>query len=409
MAAGATMYDSLQGGIQPSMASGQPESNRGSFVEDLWSSVCSPQALHAQVLQNLHDAVIVTDQAGRIKLWNRGAEAIYGYSADEAVGQHIGLVYLPEDVPLRESLIIEPLLAKGEHELEFRARHRSGARLVVNLSLSLLRDDSGNPIGIIGVSTDITARRRLDEQLQRHQAELAHVARLATLGEMATGLAHELNQPLAAIVNYTGGCAARLRSGTWSPDELLAAIEEAGRQAERAGEILRRVRNFVRKDQPRRTPLSVNEAVAEALRFVAGETRDRAVRVSMRPAEPPPWTVADHIQIEQVLLNLIRNGFEAMESVAAARRELAVEVRTGDRTVEVAVNDTGVGLPPGPSEQVFTAFYTTKPQGLGMGLSISRSIIEAHGGRLWAVPRPEGGTSFRFVLPAFVRNSDDPD
>ncbi len=234
---------------------------------------------------------------------------------------------------------------------------------------------------------------------RRHLAELAHVARLSTLGEMASGFAHELNQPLTGILTHAQGCLHRLRRGACAPEQLTEALERVAAQAERAGAVIRRLRHFVRRREPHRSTLDLNELVREVLGLADNEVRRCEARVRLELDEELPPVLADRIQIEQVLLNLVRNALEAMDDVPAAARALTIRARVAGAEVEVAVRDTGPGLAPGAVPLLFTPFFTTKPHGMGLGLSISRSIVEAHEGRLEARPGDGPGATFCFTLP----------
>lgn len=250
------------------------------------------------------------------------------------------------------------------------------------------------------IATDITERKRMEEAALRHQERLEQTSRLITMGEMASTLAHELNQPLSAIANYCMGCVNRLASGEYRHEDILTAMRKASAQAERAGKIIRRMREFVKKSEPNRVPVSLAEIFDEAVGFAEIEARKAgvAIRVDM-PADLPP-VFADKILIEQVVLNLVKNGIEAMQQTPSTGRELIVAARRdGTRTVEVTVADRGHGIDAANAEQLFTPFYTTKPEGMGMGLNICRSIIEYHDGRLWVRPNPGGGSVFGFTLP----------
>jgi two-component system sensor histidine kinase TtrS len=264
----------------------------------------------------------------------------------------------------------------------------------------MLRDGRGRPQYAIVMIDDITDRRRAEEDARQRQEELAHVLRVTTLNQMASGLAHEINQPLAAIVSYAKGCVHWLQSGRGVAAELIATQQEIAAEALRAGEVIRRLRQFVRKEPPRREWLDLNDLVRGAVRLVQADAREHgiAVRLDMSVGLPPVHV--DRVQIEQVILNLVRNGLEAMEGGDAEHRELLVRTSmAGDEALEVAVCDSGVGLSADLVESVFNPFFTTKPNGLGMGLSISRLIIESHGGRLWATPEINRGTTFHFKLP----------
>ncbi|HMX13370.1 MAG TPA: ATP-binding protein, partial [Thauera aminoaromatica] len=224
--------------------------------------------------------------------------------------------------------------------------------------------------------------------------------RLITMGEMASTLAHELNQPLAAIANYCAGSVTRLQSGKGRTEDVLAAMQKASFQAERAGKIIRRVREFVKKSEPQRCAVDLVEVLEDAIGFADIDAHRTRIRIHTELEPGLPLVYADRIMIEQVLLNLIRNGLDAMADALPEARVLTVRVRTvGADAVEVAVIDRGHGISEEGRAQLFTPFYTTKAEGMGMGLNICRSIVEFHNGRLLVDANPEGGTIFTFTLP----------
>ncbi len=244
--------------------------------------------------------------------------------------------------------------------------------------------------------------RLREEELQRHQVELTHVARLSTMGEMAASLAHELNQPLHAVKNYARGSVRRLLKKDEKDEELLSALWQISEEANRAAEIIRRVRGFVRKRDFQVSKLSVNGLVEEVLLLSKAELQRRRAAVVVVLAPDLPAVVGDPIQIEQVMLNLVRNGLEAMDDVPELRGGPRLWIKTGrhgDGHVEVSVQDRGKGIGENDLEKIFEPFFTTKPEGLGMGLAISRSIVQAHGGRLWASASEDQGCTFHFTLP----------
>jgi len=278
---------------------------------------------------------------------------------------------------------------------EYRLRHSDGTyRSVVSRGI-VRRDAGGKPCRMAGSLTDVTARRHADEEARRREIQLAHAQRLSTLGEMAAGLAHELNQPLAAIVSFARGCVRRLRGGETRPSDLLHPIEQIARQALRAGEVLQRYRNFVRSDT-RREWVDLNTLVREVSEFASAAALDERAVIRLDLARDTPPALVDAVQIQQVLLNLIRNGMEAMRGRG---REIWVRTRVAGDAAEIAVEDAGGGIPEDIREQIFDAFFSTKTDGLGMGLSISRSIIDAHGGKLWPTANSGAGTTFHFTVP----------
>ncbi|HSQ01575.1 MAG TPA: ATP-binding protein [Candidatus Dormibacteraeota bacterium] len=242
------------------------------------------------------------------------------------------------------------------------------------------------------------AQARAALALQHHQAEVAHVLRVSALGEMAAQLAHELTQPLCAIANYAAGCRRRLEKSVQPAPEIVDVVDRIGREALRAGAIIRRMREFLQKSEPQRRAIDVNALVREVAELLDGEARERGVAVDLLLQPDLPAVAADGIEIEQVLINLARNAIEAMHGTPRAPM-LAIETRCGHPdTIEVFVRDSGPGLPEGGADAIFEAFYTTKPRGLGMGLAISRTIVELHGGTLAASSGPAGAT-FRVTLP----------
>ena len=243
-------------------------------------------------------------------------------------------------------------------------------------------------------------RHRAEAEARERRAELAHVHRLNTMGEMASGFAHELHQPFAAVVNYARGAVRRLKQNAAEPGELLAVLEQVAAQAERAAAIVRRIRAFIRKEEPRHVALDFNKIVRETAGLMTAEAEREGARLIFALANPLPRVHADAVQLEQVIVNLVRNAIEAMAEASSPVREITLRTMpAAEGAVEIAVEDTGPGLPQLGRERLFEPFFTTKTDGLGLGLSISQSIVEAHGGRLTAAPRPGGGAVFRFTLP----------
>jgi signal transduction histidine kinase len=251
------------------------------------------------------------------------------------------------------------------------------------------------------IATDITERKLAEEISRQQQEKLQMTARLITVGEMASTLAHEINQPLAAIANYNRGSVRRLRSGVWDATELIEAMEKSGEQAERAGRIIQRVREFVRKREPNVASCDVNEVITGVVRMIEIEAEKNTTKVKLALAPALPPVRADKVMIEQIILNLVKNAIEAMQDTAHESRELTIRTSPGaSGAIEIEVADSGRGLSPQLEENLFTPFFTTKPEGMGMGLHICRSIIELHDGRLWANRNSAGGSTFHFTLPA---------
>ncbi len=323
---------------------------------------------------------------------------LLGWEPDELVGRDPYDFFHPEDLTAIESSHINVLETTGMQVVSYRFRRKCGDYAWLETTTRTVRDGT-HPRAIISITRDISERKRLEALEHRRQWEIAHLSRLKTLGEMASGIAHELNQPLAAIANYAAACQATVRAGE-SPSEMLQQIET---QAVRAGEIIRRMRNMVRKRGPHWSTVNLKEMVTESVALLGHELRLAGVHASIHVDEHIPLILGDGVQIEQVLINLLRNAIESTAGNAAASRagkRVSIELKLHDPdTVHISITDTGAGLSPEAAERIFEPFFSTKPEGLGLGLSISRSIIEGHGGRLWANANAEGGATFSFTLP----------
>ena len=248
--------------------------------------------------------------------------------------------------------------------------------------------------------TDITDRKQAEELNRQQQEKLQQTSHLITVGHMASTLAHEMNQPLAAIANYAAGCARRLRAGNWDAQELLAAMEKASAQAERAGRIIQRVRELVRKREPRLVDCDINGVIMNAAGLIEINAEKNHVRIKLELAVELPVALADGVMIEQVILNVARNAIESMRETPPHERELTIQSRLNQGgAIEIEIADTGCGIPASMAGASFEPFFTTKPDGLGMGLNICRSIMELHHGQLWATRNSGRGSTFHLTLP----------
>jgi PAS domain S-box-containing protein len=343
--------------------------------------------------------------------WNRqtgqvwrsaGFQTMFGYAADEVAPDFEWWVERihPDD---RGRILAEvPAFEAGGSQqcaFEYRFRRADGTYAhVLDRGFVMIGPD-GKPDRMVGSMMDLSERRRAEELAHMHQVELAHISRVATMGEIATGIAHELNQPLTAISNYAESCAQALASGApGAEDKLPEWIERIATNTHRAAEMIRRLRTFTRKSEPRRSTVDVRELVEEVIDLVEPETRMQEVRVCTDSRVVVHATV-DRVQIQQVLVNLLRNAYEAMAANPPHERQVTIAVQPRDGKAEVSVEDAGEGIAPENLYRVFDAFFTSKPNGVGIGLAISRSIVEDHGGRLWVQPNRERGVTFRFTLP----------
>jgi len=349
------------------------------------------------------NVIVALDRDLRVTLINDRGCSVLGRERDEIVGQDWIAIAIAKDQQTDVRGMLNALIGEAPSAAE-RAEYQivtaDGALRTVAWNTTTLNDDFGSVNGLLSSGDDVTEQRRIEAKTRQQESELAHFLRLGTMGEMATSLAHELNQPLAAIRNYAQGSTRRVQRGKVDIDEIVGAMEQVNRQATRAGEIVKRIRGFVRKTAPERTDIDINSAIKDVADMVGTDVRQLDVSMTLDLNDALPPVNADLIQIEQVILNLARNGLEALNSDRAQDRRLIIcsEARQ-DNTVMISVHDTGVGVDAEDLESLFDPFFTTKSDGLGMGLSISRSIVEAHNGTLWAEAIPGRGTVFRFTLP----------
>jgi PAS domain S-box-containing protein len=291
-------------------------------------------------------------------------------------------------------------LADGKPlETEARLRRADGEYRWLLIRAVPLRDETGKIVKWYGASVDIEDRKRAEETLRKSQTELAHVTRVTTMGELTASIAHEVNQPLSAIVNNGSACLRWLNGAAPDLDEAREAARRIVRDGNRAGEVISRIRALLRKTDTGKARLDINQTVREVVTLTRNEATGKGVAIRMELAAGIPPVVGDRVQLQQVILNLIMNGIEAVSSVTDRPRELLISSRQheSDKTL-ITVRDSGVGLGEQDLEKIFDAFYSTKSHGLGMGPAISRSIVEDHGGRLWAVPNEGPGATFQFTL-----------
>lgn len=383
------------------LVGGQAKHLRGVMV-DVTKRKQNEEALREQAnLLNLaHDAIVVRDMNRVIQYWNRGAEELYGWTAEDAVGR---LLYDPLEtvfqVPLEQ--IEKEVVRAGRWEGELVHKRKNGTRIVVASRWSLQRDERGAPVAILVTSNDITEQKRAEQEQEKRrelEAELAHINRVSTLGELAASLAHELNQPITAAITNANTVMRWLAREQPDVQEAREATMRMVKDGTRAAEIINRMRSFYKKGgQDQRELVDMNEVVSEMMGLLQNEASRRTIAMRTDLAPELPKVMADRVQLQQVLMNLMLNSIEAMQGKAGElciKSELA---STGE--LLVSVSDTGVGLPADGAGDIFKAFVTTKPQGTGMGLAITRSLIEAHGGRLWATANTHRGATFHFTLP----------
>ncbi len=341
------------------------------------------------------------DLQGKIIYVNPAFCRMTGYSATELIGLLPPMPYwAPEEHENTLAVHRKAMAGLAPSEgVEVRLQRKNGERFDALIYEAPLIDASGLQTGWMGSVLDITERKRAAELARQQQEKLQFTARLVTMGEMASTLAHELNQPLSAIASYTTGCLNRLDAGNLPQAELREALGKLASQAQRAGRVIRRIYDFVRRSEPQRTSCDINEIAQDSIGLIEADARKRGMEIVPDLAANLPRIQADTVMLEQILLNLMRNGMEAMRATEAVQRHLVVSTALAENSLLVSVADHGSGISPEAIEHLFEPFYTTKPEGMGMGLNICRSIIESHKGRMWVEDNPKGGTIFCFTLP----------
>lgn len=341
------------------------------------------------------------DLDGRLTYVNSAFCRMTGFAAEELIGLKPPMPYWDPE-RLEQTFEVHREIMSGESSAEgteVRLRRKNGEALDVLVFEAPLIDAHGRHAGWMGSVLDITEQKRAREQARQQEERLQQSSRLITMGEMASTLAHELNQPLAAIASYNSGCINRLHGGDVDPAELLDIHQRIARQARRAGEIIRRVHDFVRRAEPRREVLDLNAVIRDAVGLIEADARKRRVAIRTDLASALPPVAIDAVMIEQIVVNLVRNAMDSMRDTPAERRRVDIASALDDRFVTVTVADRGSGIADEIAVRLFEPFFTTKPEGMGMGLNICRSIAELHHGRLGFAARPDGGTLFTLSLP----------
>lgn len=349
--------------------------------------------------QNAPTAIITFDMQGRFLSANQSACTMLGYSESELGSISFRELTHPEDLTEGEQLLKQ--CARGElrsYTYEKRYLHKEGQIIHAMVHNGVVYSSSGRPSVLVAQIEDLTQRRKAEQEAREHRERLAHVDRVSLLGEMAAGIAHEINQPLTAIANYADAARRRVSSASADPTKLLDTLQKVSEQAQRAGEVIRKLRALVKKRESERELVDINDLVRDSVKLADVDARihDIAIEVELMTSAP---VYVDAVQIEQVILNLLRNAVDASECETDGDRIVRARTHIVDGLVEVSVTDSGSGITEEAEEKLFSPFFTTKRAGMGMGLSISRSIINSHGGHLWFSRNPDRGTTFRFTLP----------
>jgi PAS domain S-box-containing protein len=372
----------------------------------------------AAIVESSDDAILSKTLEGVIISWNKGAERIYGYMAEEAIGEPVSILADPAHPDETPKLLARVGRGDSVDHYETVRRRKDGKLIAISLTVSPIRDASGRVVGASTIARDITERkqaeaalraseaerRRAETALQETRSELERVARVTTMGALTASIAHEVNQPLAGVITSANAGLNWLAANPPNLSKAREALERVRRDGTRAGEVIARIRGLLKRTPPAKTLSSMNSIIRDVLALTSGELREHNIETSITLDSGLPSVLGDTIQLQQVLLNLVTNAIEAMAETAKAQRALGIQSSLGEldgkRAVVVAVSDAGIGLGDTDVEQLFEAFHTTKTQGMGMGLWISRSIIEEHGGRLTAQANSGPGATFVLTIPA---------
>jgi PAS domain S-box-containing protein len=383
-----------------------PGVSLGGFLDE--TDRLRAQSRLAAIISSSDDAIIGKATDGIVTSWNVGATNIFGYEAHEMIGRPITCI-IPSELQAEEAEILRRIGQGGRIKNYKTVRHgKDGKRIDISLTVSPVLDQSGKVIGASMVARDITAEKRAEAELQQVRDELARVARVTTLGELTAAIAHEVNQPLTAVISSGNACLRWLSHETPKAEAARKSVERVISEGNRAAQVIKRLRALVQKAPALRERLSINEAITEVLPIIDVEIRRNSISLRTDLASDLPRIFGDRIQLQQVILNLMLNAIDAMSGTAPPRDLLVTSARGELNGVLVAVRDSGTGLDEKSLDRLFEAFYTTKAQGMGIGLAVSRTIVQTHGGSLWARPNEPRGAVFAFTLPVNVEQAPSP-
>ncbi|WP_457298348.1 PAS domain S-box protein [Phyllobacterium sp. P5_D12] len=375
-------------------------------VEDLkiaQNRIQESEQRYAATLSSIGDAVISTDDQGRLTFINPVAEKLTGWTQEEAADRPVEDVFKLIDEA--HQLVVDPVAKIFGREADltignqYALRSKAGSEVVIDVSGAPIIDSDGEMKGAVLVFRDMTQRNETSDALRKSKEDLARMSRLTAIGELAVSVAHEMNQPLMAIVTNAAASMSWLKAGSPNIEEAIQAIDWVLRDGHRAGEVLSGILALARNSRPKVEPLNIRSVIEEVLLLTKSELRQKGVLVETTYDATVDAVNGDRIQLQQVLINLVMNGAYAMATIEDERKVLRVVTRRSNGSIQVSVSDNGIGLDPDTAERAFEAFFTTKATGIGMGLSICRSIIEAHGGHIWVTTEKGIGSTFNFTLP----------
>jgi len=363
----------------------------GSYDAPVYNQWEIDHATLAAIVESSDDAIISKTLDGIIVTWNPAAFHIFGYSAEETIGRSIAMLLPPDRLNEEATILAKLRLGERVEHLETVRLTKDGREINVSITCSPIKDRGGQIIGASKIARDITQKKIVEAAMQQQQVEVKHLARQNTMGEMAAGLAHELNQPLACILNYASAALDILRNGQASTEKVAPALKEVVNETKRAGEIIRRLRDFIRKREPSIELVDLNQTIEDAVHLLEHDLRLAGISVELNLGQNLPKVNADPVQFVQVMVNLVRNARDAMLDANAPGSTLTISSAFDGKEVRVDVIDRGCGVSKENLHHLFDRFYTTKANGLGMGLAISKSIVESLGGHLSAVANCLGG------------------
>jgi two-component system sensor kinase FixL len=350
----------------------------------------------ASIVASSDDAIISKTLDGIITSWNKGAERMFGYTAEEAVGKPV-MILIPPDRHNEEYIILERI-GRGERVEHYETvrKRKDGSSIVISLTVSPVKDVEGKIIGASKIARDITDQKLAEARERALMAELSFMNRVSTAGELSASIAHELKQPLTAIVVRASAARRWLAAENLNIDKVRAAFDQIENAGLRAGEIIANIKSMFTKETRAKSEVDINKLVRTVMGLVSVDLRRHEIELTMELDNQLPPVLVNHVELQQVVLNLVMNAMDAMRSVRP--RVLSVKSKLNG-SVHVSIADTGIGIDPAIADEIFKPLFTTKEHGMGMGLSICHSIIEKHGGRIWASPGAPSGTILQFVLP----------